>query len=245
MNEGIRINKYISDSGTCSRRHADDLISSGLVTIDGRTAVKGDKVYGGEMILVEGKPLAPSQEKIYIAYHKPSGVICTSDRRVKGNIIDALDHPQKVFTVGRLDKDSTGLILLTNDGDIVNRILRAGNRHEKEYRVVVDKPVTSGFINDMAQGVPVLGTITSKCKVMKAGPNTFVIILTQGLNRQIRRMCEYFGYEVISLHRTRIMNITLSGLKPGMWRYLTYKELRDLKELLNGSSGSYAEEIFE
>ena len=240
MNKGVRINKFISETGLCSRREADKLISAGRRTITGIAADHGSKVVNEDIVLVDGGKLRERPEKVYLAYNKPAGIVCTTDRSVRNNILDALDFPETVFTVGRLDKASTGLIFLTNDGDIVNRILRSGNKHEKEYRVTVNKPVDSDFLRSMSEGVPVLGTITEKCRVRKTGTSSFIIILTQGLNRQIRRMCEYFGYEVVSLHRVRIMNVGISTLKPGKWRHLTYKELRELRDLISLSSNSPA-----
>ncbi len=245
MDAGIRINKFISNSGKCSRRDADKLISEGCVTINGTKAVPGSVVLDGDVVHINGETVAKPPEKVYLAYNKPAGIICTSDRSIRDNIIDAVGYPETIFTVGRLDRSSTGLILLTNDGDIVNRILRAGNKHEKEYHVTVDKPVDSDFVRRMSEGIPILGTVTAKCKVRKTGPNAFIIILTQGLNRQIRRMCEYLGFEVMTLHRTRIVNIGISTLKPGRWRYLTFKELRELKQLIAGSENVFEEEESE
>lgn len=231
----IRINKYISEAGYCSRRKADELIKQGLVTIDGEIAVLGDKVSPGMKVLIGEQQLDSDVPKVYIAYNKPAGIVCTSDPKVDDNIIDAIGFPEKIFTIGRLDKDSTGLIFLTNDGDIVNKILRAGNNHSKEYEVLVDRPIDKIFIETMESGIPMLGTVTKKCKIKQTGPASFKLILTQGLNRQIRRMCEYAGYEVVKLHRIRIMNVNISTLKSGEWRFLTYKEIEEIKRLTSES----------
>lgn len=233
--DGIRINKYLSEAGTCSRREADRLIADGKVLIDGHAAVMGQKVLPGQKIEVENQSVELEEELVYLVYHKPAGVTCTTDRKIHRNIIDAVGHPKRVFPVGRLDKMSTGLIFLTNDGDIVNKILRAGNYHEKEYLVTVDKPVDEKFIEDMSSGIPILGTVTRKCTVWKEAEKEFRIILTQGLNRQIRRMCEYLGYEVTGLERIRIMHISLGSLKPGKWRNMTPRELSELNRLIRDS----------
>ena len=231
----VRLNKYISESGFCSRREADKLIESGLVTIDGVKAEMGTKVSKGQKVKVNGKLISKDKELVYIVLNKPVGITCTTEHKVKGNIVDFVNHKKRIFPIGRLDKDSQGLILMTNDGDIVNKILRAGNYHEKEYIVTVNKKITQEFINRMSNGVEILDTITNKCFVKKEGEKVFRIILTQGLNRQIRRMCEALGYEVTKLERIRIMNINLGNLKIGEWRNLTYKELRDLNELIKNS----------
>lgn len=227
-----RLNKYISESGFCSRREADKLIEQQRVTINGKVPELGTKVLPGDIVKVNGKPIAASaknkSDRIYIAYNKPIGITCTTERHVKGNIIDAIRHKERIFPIGRLDKPSEGLIFLTSDGDIVNKILRAENAHDKEYVVTVDKPVSERFIERMARGVPILGTITDPCRVTMQSRFVFKIILTQGLNRQIRRMCEYLGYEVTKLKRTRIMNVDITGLKPGQWRDLTEQELNDI-----------------
>lgn len=238
-----RINKYLSEAGYCSRREADRLVADGKVKIDGQTAVMGAKVRPGQKIEVDNVPIELEDQLVYLAYHKPSGVVCTTDRRVHRNIIDAVGHPLRIFPVGRLDKLSTGLIFLTNDGDIVNKILRAGNFHEKEYIVEVDKSIDEDFLTQMREGVPILGTVTRKCTVKKEGERVFRIILTQGLNRQIRRMCEYFGYEVTKLERVRIMNIYLGNLPAGKWRNLTPKELADLNRLIRDSKKTGAADI--
>ena len=228
----IRLNKYISESGYCSRREADKLIESGRVTIDNVKATMGTKVAKGQIVKVDGKKISKEDDLVYIALNKPVGITCTTEHKVKGNIVDFVNHEKRIFPIGRLDKDSQGLILLTNDGDIVNKILRAGNNHEKEYIVTVNRPINEEFVKRMSNGVRILGQVTKKCYVKKEGSNTFRIILTQGLNRQIRRMCEALGYEVTKLKRVRIMNINLDNLKIGAWRDLTEKELKELNELI-------------
>lgn len=231
----IRLNKYISETGFCSRREADKLIEQRRVKIDGVIATTGMKVKKNQTVTVDGKKLKVEEELVYIALNKPTGITCTTEKKVKGNIVDFINHKKRIFPIGRLDKDSQGLIFLTNDGDIVNKILRAGNNHEKEYIVTVDKPITNEFIKGMSNGVPILDTVTKKCIVKKEGKNIFRIILTQGLNRQIRRMCEYFGYEVTKLERIRIMNVNLGGLKIGQWRNLTNAELKEINRLISTS----------
>ena len=226
--EGVRINKYLADAGKCSRRQADKLIEDGLVTIDGAVASLGDRVYPGMRVSVQGESVKPVTKRKYIMLNKPVGIVCTADPNEKDNVIDFIDHDDRIFPIGRLDKDSEGLLLLTNDGDIVNRILRAAERHEKEYEVRVDKTVDYDFIKKMSSGVHILGTTTLPCKLVKTGEKTFNIILTQGLNRQIRRMCEALGYEVKSLRRIRIMHLRLGNLKTGKWRNLTPTELSEL-----------------
>ncbi|MCM2676199.1 23S rRNA pseudouridine(2604) synthase RluF [Alkalicoccobacillus plakortidis] len=228
----MRINKFISETGKSSRRGADKLINDGRVSINGKVAKLGDQVNPGDHVVVNGETINIVKNNVYIALNKPVGITSTSEKKVKGNIIDLVNHPLKVNHVGRLDKDSEGLILLTNDGDIVNEILRAENRHEKEYIVSVDKPITPDFLKQMAEGVNILGTKTLPCEVTQLSKFEFQIILTQGLNRQIRRMCEELGYEVYRLQRTRIMNIHLKNLPVGQWRDLTKKERTQLfKEL--------------
>ena len=229
----IRINKYISSSGFCSRRKADELVELGFVTIDGLTAVSGSQVFPGQTVLINGKPVLPNDDHVYIAFHKPLGITCTTDRRDPDNIIDYLDYPQRIFPIGRLDKNSSGLILLTNNGDIVNRLLRAEGRHDKEYVVEVNKPLDPDFKANMEKGVPILDTVTLPCKVKIVGKSSFHIILNQGLNRQIHRMCEYFGYRVVRLKRIRILNISLGALPVGQYRDLTTKERHDLMNILN------------
>lgn len=225
---GARLNKYLAETGVCSRREADQWITAGRVTINGAQAALGTQVDDGDDVRVDGAPLRPRPRRIYLALNKPVGIECTTDRDVPGNIVDFVGHPERIFPVGRLDKDSEGLILLTNDGDIVNTILRAENEHEKEYVVAVDRPVTDAFLAGMAAGVPILGTVTNPCRVAQTGKNTFRIVLTQGLNRQIRRMCEHFGYTVRRLQRVRIMHVHLGALQVGRWRTLTPAELRGL-----------------
>ncbi|MCX0380229.1 23S rRNA pseudouridine(2604) synthase RluF [Clostridium perfringens] len=236
IRDEVRLNKYISETGFCSRREADKLIEQGRVKIDGVKASTGMKVSKGQSVYVDGKPLKVENELVYIALNKPVGITCTTESKIKGNIVDFINHEKRIFPIGRLDKDSQGLIFMTNDGDIVNKILRAGNNHEKEYIVTVNKPITDEFIKGMSNGVPILGTVTKKCLVKKESKNSFRIILTQGLNRQIRRMCEYFGYEVKKLERIRIMNVSLGNLKIGSWRYLTKKELTEINRLTENSS---------
>jgi len=232
---GVRLNKAISDTGYCSRRKADKIIEQDRVTINGVKGVLGSKVAPGDVVKVDGKPISGPQKTIYIAFNKPVGITCTTETHIRGNIIDYIHHPQRIFPIGRLDKDSEGLIFLTSDGNIVNKILRAGNNHEKEYIVTVNKPVTPEFIHKMGNGVPVLDTVTAKCFVRKEGSHAFRIILTQGLNRQIRRMCEYLNYEVVKLKRVRIMNITLGNLRIGEWRDFTKKELEEVNRLVAAS----------
>ena len=226
LNEGsgIRINKYISSSGYCSRRQADELIEQGKVTIDGITATNGSKVLDGQTVLIDGEPCVPVDDHIYIALNKPLGITCTTDTRDKDNIIDYMGLDDRIFPIGRLDKNSSGLILLTNDGDIINKLLRAEHGHEKEYIVKVNKKIDKDFVNKMENGLPILGQTTLPCKVFIESPYRFRIILTQGMNRQIRRMCEYLGYRVVSLKRIRFMNILLGDMKPGEYRYLNNKE---------------------
>lgn len=234
-NLSIRLNKAISDTGFCSRRKADKLIEEGRVTINGRKGILGNKVTTDDILEVDGHLIKKQEKLIYVAFNKPKGVTCTTERHIKGNIIDYINHPERIFPIGRLDKDSEGLILLTNHGNIVNKILRAGNNHQKEYIVTVNKPITVDFIEKMGNGVPILDTITSKSKVRQIDSHSFNIILTQGLNRQIRRMCDYFKYEVIKLKRIRIMNISLAGISTGKWRNLTVKEIDQLNKLVIGS----------
>jgi len=224
----MRINKYISETGMCSRREADTWIEAGRITINGVTATLGSKVEDSDKVLIDGKPIGSKQQHIYIALNKPVGITCTTERHVQGNIIDFIGHSERIFPIGRLDKDSEGLILLTNNGDIVNKILRVENAHEKEYVVTVDKPITDTFIKGMSSGVRILGTLTKPCVVTRVQPNTFRIVLTQGLNRQIRRMCTAFDYQVRRLQRVRIMHIHLGTLKRGAWRALTPAELTEL-----------------
>ena len=226
------LNKYISQTGICSRREADKWIEAGRVRINGQLAKKGNRVEEGDKVTIDGKLLKARPKMVYIALNKPPGITCTTDRKDKDNIIDFVNHPKRIFPIGRLDKASTGLILLTNDGDIVNDILREEHEHEKEYIVTVNKPVSRSFLEKMSKGVPILGTVTKACIVRKVGKNTFSIILTQGLNRQIRRMCEFFNYKVVNLKRIRIMYLQLGNLKQGQWRNLSKQELEILKKSL-------------
>ncbi len=233
--EGIRLNKFISDSGICSRREADRMIEDGHVFINGRVAHVGDRVMPGQKVKANGQEVKRDFEYSYIMFNKPVGVVSTTDRSDRDNIVDYVAHPDRVFPIGRLDKDSQGLILMTNNGDIVNKILRAGNSHEKEYIVTVDKLVTDDFIKRMSNGVSILGVNTLKCEVTREAAKVFRIVLKQGLNRQIRRMCEALGFEVTKLERIRIMNIQLGKLKQGEWRNLTPVEMEDLNEMLKSS----------
>ena len=226
----IRLNKYISESGICSRRDADRYIQQGNVYLNGKRAEVGCQVAPGDVVKVNGQLIEPreAEDFIFIALNKPVGIVSTTESSERDNIVDFVKHSTRIFPIGRLDKDSQGLIFLTNNGDLVNKILRAGNHHEKEYLVTVNKPIRDDFIEGMSQGVPILGTMTKKCKVSKEAPTVLRITLVQGLNRQIRRMCEYFGYEVVRLERIRIMNVGLKGLPVGEWRDLTAKELKVL-----------------
>jgi 23S rRNA pseudouridine2604 synthase len=233
--EHISLNKYISETGLCSRREADKLIEAGRVLINDIVARKGNRVNPDDKVYLDGELIVKKSKPIYIALNKPVGIVCTTDQREPDNIIDYLGYKERIFPIGRLDKMSQGLILLTNDGDIVNKILRAGNFHEKEYIVTVNKPIDNGFIKAMATGVPILDTVTRPCKVKKIDDFKFNIVLTQGLNRQIRRMCEYLGYHVTSLNRVRIMDITLDGIEYDTWRYLTEAEIVWLMEMVKDS----------
>ena len=231
-----RLNKALSENGYCSRRKADTLIEQGRVSINGTIATLGDRVMPTDVINVNGEEITKTTSNVFIAFNKPIGITCTSDQRVDGNIIDYIKHPERIFHVGRLDKPSEGLIFLCNDGDIVNKILRAGNKHEKEYIVTVNHLITDDFISRMSNGIPILDTITKKCAVERISRFVFKIVLIQGLNRQIRRMCEYLGYEVIKLKRIRIMNVSLGELPVGKWRDLTKEELEKIKELVSSST---------
>ena len=237
---GKRLNKFISESGYCSRRGADKLIEEGRVKINGKVPELGTKVLPGDKVSVNGKSIGAmpdnKSDRIYIAYNKPIGITCTTEKHVKGNIIDAIGHKERIFPIGRLDKPSEGLIFLTSDGDIVNKILRAENAHDKEYIVTVDKPISERFVERMSRGVPILGTITKPCIIKAQSKFVFRIILTQGLNRQIRRMCEYLGYEVKKLKRSRIMSVELSNLKTGQWRDLTIAEMKEIRNAVATSS---------
>ncbi len=237
---GKRLNKFISESGFCSRRAADKLITENRVTINGKIPELGTKVQADDIVKVDGNTIFASaknkSDRIYLAYNKPIGITCTTERHVRGNIIDAINHQQRIFPIGRLDKPSEGLIFLTSDGDIVNKILRAENAHDKEYLVTVDKPLSERFVEQMSRGVPILGTITKPCHLVIKSRFVFSIILTQGLNRQIRRMCEYLGYEVIKLKRTRIMSVDLKSLKVGQWRNLSAQEMAQINLAVAGST---------
>lgn len=229
----MRINKYLSEAGVCSRRKADELIDSGRVTINGEIVSKGSQVEEGDIVAVDGERLSEKKNEIYIAFNKPIGIECTASKDSPDNIIDYINYPERIYPVGRLDKNSEGLILLTNDGELSNSILKARNYHEKEYVVRVDRPVTDDFIQKMSSGVDILETTTRPCKVEKTHSNEFKIILTQGLNRQIRRMCEALGYRVTKLRRIRVVNIRLGDLEKGKWRHLTEDELKGLKEAID------------
>jgi 23S rRNA pseudouridine2604 synthase len=236
-NEATRINKYLSEVGYCSRRASDKLIDEGRVRINGQIPEKGTKVLPGDVVSVDGKTISePKEDFIYIAFNKPIGIVCTTDTiREKNNIIEFINYPKRIFPIGRLDKPSEGLIFLTNDGDIVNKILRARNNHEKEYEVTVNKPITNAFIQKMSRGIPILDTITRECYVKQNGSYTFTIILTQGLNRQIRRMCEFLDYRVTKLKRVRIMNIQLD-VPVGKWRYLDQDEILVINSMVANST---------
>ncbi len=231
-NNPTRLNKFISETGFCSRREADKLIEQGRVSLNGHIPGMGTKVNPGDDVKIDGKPLKSKKEPLYMAFNKPVGITCTTERHIKGNIIDFINHPERIFPIGRLDKPSEGLIFMTNDGDIVNKILRAGNNHEKEYLVTVDKPISADFIKKMGNGVAILDTVTQKCKIVQENKYQFRIILTQGLNRQIRRMCEVLGFHVVKLKRIRIMNIGLDGINRGKWRYLSVDEIKHINQLV-------------
>ncbi|MBQ8506181.1 MAG: pseudouridine synthase [Clostridia bacterium] len=240
---GKRLNKYIADSGYCSRREADRLITEGRVKIDGRVGVLGDKVLPGMKVVCDGKVLSGQGEKVYIALNKPQGIVCTADPREPMNVVDYINYPIRIFPVGRLDKASEGLLLLTSDGEIVNRLLRAAGGHEKEYEVEVDKPLTREFMEKMMAGVPILDTVTLPCKLRRTGDRSFKLILVQGLNRQIRRMCEALGYNVVKLKRVRINTIKLGNLQPGQWKELSDKEVGELMASIKDSSNLPAFEL--
>ncbi len=231
-----RLNKFVSETGYCSRREADRLIQEGKILVNGVVPELGTKVTEADVITVDGKVITAQNDFVYLAFHKPPGIICTTETNVRDNIIDYIQYPKRIFPVGRLDRASEGLIFMTSDGDIVNKILRAGNNHEKEYIVTVDKPITAKFINEMGNGIPILDTVTRNCIVEKTGKHEFRIILTQGLNRQIRRMCDYLDFHVERLIRTRIMNVTLENLEPGKLRELTAEELKTINGLIADSS---------
>jgi 23S rRNA pseudouridine2604 synthase len=245
MTELKRLNKFISETGFCSRREADKYIEQGRVTVNGSLPEMGVKVAATDTVLVDGKALKTPPKRVYIAYNKPVGITCTTERKIQSNIVKAVNYPDRIFPIGRLDRPSEGLIFLTNEGDIVNKILRAGNNHEKEYVVTVDKPLNRQFVSKMANGIPILETVTKKCKVTQSGPQEFKIVLTQGLNRQIRRMCEYLGYEVVTLKRTRIMNVTLKGLRVGQWRHLTAIEMAQINDSIADSGKTQEHSVDE
>lgn len=234
--ESISLNKFISSQGICSRREADALIEAERVTINDRPASKGNRVFAGDKVRVDGEPLFSKPKPLYIAFHKPKGLVSTTDPKEKSNIINYINHRERLFPIGRLDKDSEGLIFLTNDGDIVNKILRAGNNHDKEYVVTVKQEITSEFLSKMRNGVRIMGTVTKKCKVTQLNKYAFKIVLTQGLNRQIRKMCKALRYDVTKLKRVRIMNVSLKNLRLGMWRNLTSEEMTEIQNMLKGSS---------
>lgn len=231
-----RLNKFISETGFCSRREADKLIEQGRVTVNGAVPQLGTKVTNGDSVEIDGTSINKKEAPVYLAFNKPVGITCTTELNIPDNIISYINYKKRIFPIGRLDKPSEGLIFLTNDGDIVNKILRAGNNHEKEYLVTVNRPITPQFLEKMANGVAILGTITKKCIITPEGKSAFRIILTQGLNRQIRRMCQALGYSVFKLKRTRIMNISLKGIRVGEWRYLTANEIAGIQRLVAASS---------
>lgn len=238
MEESVRINKYLSEAGVCSRREADRQIEAGNVTINGRPAMMGDRVSAGDVVMYGRKKVSKEEEQILIVVNKPVGIVCTAEKREKDNIVDFINYPKRIYPIGRLDKTSHGLLLMTNQGDLVNKMMRSGNYHEKEYIVKVNREITGEFLQEMAKGVYLqeLGTTTRPCRVEKVGRRVFRIILTQGLNRQIRRMCETFQYRVVDLKRVRIMNIRLGDLKEGAYRKVTQQEWQELQEQLEGSS---------
>lgn len=236
IDESVRINKFLSEAGVCSRREADRLLEQGRVKIDNMLAKTGERVYKGQKVTLDGRIITKEEEEIYLAFYKPKGIVCTTATEENGekikNVVDYIGYKKRIYPVGRLDMSSEGLILLTNQGDIMEKVLRSRYEHEKEYFVRVDHRITKDFLNQMGKGVPILDTITKPCKVWKEDDYSFHIILTQGLNRQIRRMCEYFGYKVVHLRRDRVMNITLEGLKKGRYRHLTANEVKELKSQL-------------
>lgn len=236
MEHQVRLNKYLSEAGVCSRREADRMIEAGEVTVNGQKAVTGMRIGGDDEVFFCGKKVQKDEAMVLLLFHKPRGIVCTAEKREKNNIVDYIDYPVRIYPVGRLDKDSEGLILMTNNGDLVNKIMRSGNYHEKEYIVKVNKEITADFLKQMGQGVPILDTVTRPCRVQQTGAFSFRIILTQGLNRQIRRMCEYLGYEVKRLRRERIMNLKLEGIPLGTYRQVTKEELQELNKLLIDST---------
>lgn len=228
----MRLNKYLSDVGVCSRREADRMIEAGRVQVDGKIALMGQKVVSSQRIVIDGKPIKKEEEKVLLAFNKPKGIVCTTSKKDKDNIVDFINYGKRIYPIGRLDKDSEGLILLTNQGELVDKILRGSNFHEKEYVVTVNKKITPEFLRAMGSGVPILDTVTRPCEIEQVDVRTFRIILTQGLNRQIRRMCEYFDYRVVDLKRVRVMNIRLGRLKSGTYRRISGAELEELLRLL-------------
>ncbi len=234
--EEIRLNKFLSDVGVCSRREADRLTEAGLIMVDGEIAKLGMKINPKAQIKIRGMDICQEKEKALLVFHKPMGIVCTAEKKEKNNVIDFLKYPKRIYPIGRLDKDSTGLLLMTNDGELVNKIMRAGNYHEKEYIVTINKPVSEDFCRKMSRGVPILDTVTRKCRVWKTGEKEFHIILTQGLNRQIRRMCEALGCQVVTLKRIRIMNVKLGSLKEGTYRDISKEEYAELMRMLEDSS---------
>lgn len=232
MEQKIRLNKFLSEAGVCSRREADRLVEAKRVTVDGSVAVMGQKVSHDQCIEIDGKPIKKEEEKVLLAFHKPKGIVCTTSKKDKDNIVDYINYGKRIYPIGRLDKDSHGLILLTNQGELVDKILRGSNYHEKEYIVTVNKKVTPEFLKGMSSGVPILDTVTRECQIEQLGTHSFRIVLTQGLNRQIRRMCEYFDYRVVDLKRVRVMNIRLGRLKSGTYRKISGAELEELLRLL-------------
>jgi 23S rRNA pseudouridine2604 synthase len=243
--QSINLNKYISSSGICSRREAEKFIKEGRVTINGKATQLGNRVAKKDVVKLDGRLVEPKNTTLYIALNKPVGIVSTTDEREPDNIVEYINYPERLFPIGRLDKPSEGLIFLTNDGDIVNKILRAGNNHEKEYFVSVDKSITDDFIEQMANGIPILGTVTKRCFIEKVSDKIFKIILTQGLNRQIRRMCEFLDYEVTKLKRTRIMNVELGYLQTGDWRELTDEEMKEINQMISESSKTEEASIME
>ena len=231
--EPVRLNKYLSEAGVCSRREADRLIENGKVTVDGQTAQTGMKITPGQVVRVGKKIVSRQDDMVVLAVNKPRGIVCTEEKKERNSIVRFLDYPIRVTYAGRLDKDSRGLLLMTNNGDIIDRMMRGANRHEKEYKVTVDKEITGDFLKKMSEGVPILDTVTRPCRISRIGKYTFSVVLTQGLNRQIRRMCEALGYEVKDLVRVRVMNIRLGSLKEGQYRKLSDEELEELYDLLN------------
>lgn len=236
MEQQVRLNKFLSEAGVCSRREADRMIEAGKVMVNGQKAITGMRVSDEDEVCFCGKRVQKEEEMVLLLFHKPRGIVCTAEKREKNNIVDYIDHPVRIYPVGRLDKDSEGLILMTNNGDLVNKIMRAGNYHEKEYIVKVNREITADFLKQMSEGVPILDTVTRPCRIQQTGTDSFRIILTQGLNRQIRRMCEYLGYEVKRLKRERIMNLKLDGIRSGAYRQVTKEEMQELNKLLRDST---------